>query len=79
MIQSQMIEKEEDLHRSLKHKPPVLMIICDEKLKRNERFLCSECLENFDSKVQLMSFQKVMQNIQNIKNRGGKKILRHSS
>ncbi|CAD8205199.1 unnamed protein product [Paramecium octaurelia] len=64
MIQSRMIEKEEDLHCSLKHKLPVLMIVCDGKLKRNERLLCSECLENFDSKVQLLSFKKAMQNIQ---------------
>ncbi|CAD8215020.1 unnamed protein product [Paramecium octaurelia] len=64
MIQSKMIEKEEELQCSLKHKLPVLMIVCDEKLKRNERLLCSECMENYESKSQLMSFKKVLQNIE---------------
>ncbi|CAD8169476.1 unnamed protein product [Paramecium octaurelia] len=68
MIQSKMIEKEEDLHCSLKHKLPVLMVVCDCKLKRNERLLCSECMENFESKVQIMSFKKVLENIQQNQN-----------
>ncbi|CAK79590.1 unnamed protein product (macronuclear) [Paramecium tetraurelia] len=64
MIQSKMIEKEEELQCSLKHKLPVLMIACDRKLKRNQRLLCSECMENLESKAQLMSFKKVLQNIE---------------
>ncbi|CAD8178353.1 unnamed protein product [Paramecium octaurelia] len=64
MIQSKMIEKEEELQCSLKHKLPVLMIVYDEKLKRNERLLCSVCMENFDSKAQLMNFNKVLQDIE---------------
>ncbi|CAD8177409.1 unnamed protein product [Paramecium octaurelia] len=53
-----MIEKEEELHCSLKHKIPILMVAFDTTLKRNERILCCQCMENLGSKAQLMSFKK---------------------
>ncbi|CAD8187646.1 unnamed protein product [Paramecium octaurelia] len=58
MIQSKMIETEEELHCSYKHKLPVLIDCLNEKL------LCSKCMENFESKAQLKSFKIVLQNIQ---------------
>ncbi|CAD8215299.1 unnamed protein product [Paramecium octaurelia] len=66
MIYSKMIEKEEDLHCSLKHQLPILMVNVDAKLKKNERLLCTECMENLESTAQLMSFKKISQNIREI-------------
>ncbi|CAD8197701.1 unnamed protein product [Paramecium octaurelia] len=68
MIYSKMIEKEEDLHCSLKHQLPILMVNCDANLKKNERLLCPECMENLESIAQLMSFKKINQYIQEIQN-----------
>ncbi|CAD8107897.1 unnamed protein product [Paramecium sonneborni] len=59
-----MKETEEDLFCSLKHKLPVLMIACDKDLKKNQRLLCSLCMENLESKTPLMSFKKALENIQ---------------
>ncbi|CAD8105307.1 unnamed protein product [Paramecium primaurelia] len=59
-----MIEKEEDLFCSLKHKLPVLMIACDKELKKNQRLLCPLCMENLEQKSQLMSFKKALENIE---------------
>ncbi|CAD8130605.1 unnamed protein product [Paramecium sonneborni] len=64
MIQSKMIEKMEDLFCSLNHKLPVLMISCDKDLKNNQRLLCSLCMENLESKTQIMSFKKTLENIE---------------
>ncbi|CAD8175716.1 unnamed protein product [Paramecium pentaurelia] len=64
MIQSKMIEKEEELLCSLKHKLPIQMVACDSNLKKNQRLLCPECMENLESKAQLMSFKKVLKNIE---------------
>ncbi|CAD8208994.1 unnamed protein product [Paramecium pentaurelia] len=55
MIQSKMIEKEEDLFCSQKHKLPVLMIACDKELKKNQRLLI---------KIPQMSFKKALENIE---------------
>ncbi|CAD8198464.1 unnamed protein product [Paramecium pentaurelia] len=58
-----MIEYEDELTQCLKHKVPILMINCDKQIKRNQRLLCSECMKNLESTVQLMSFQKVFDDI----------------
>ncbi|CAD8120200.1 unnamed protein product [Paramecium sonneborni] len=63
MIQSKMIENEEDLVCQYKHKHPIQMVSCDPSLKKNQRLLCSECMKTIDQQTKLISFQKVFQNI----------------
>ncbi|CAD8104251.1 unnamed protein product [Paramecium sonneborni] len=64
MIQSKMLEDEEELHCSFNHKLPILMVACDLKLKKNQRLLCSECIENLESQPQLMNFKKALKIIE---------------
>ncbi|CAD8214123.1 unnamed protein product [Paramecium pentaurelia] len=59
-----MIEKEEDLFCSQKHKLPILMITCDKELKKNQRLLCLQCMENLEPKSKLISFEKILENIE---------------
>ncbi|CAD8198817.1 unnamed protein product [Paramecium pentaurelia] len=64
MIQSKMIEKEEDLFCSQQHRLPVLMIACDNKLKKNERLMCQLCMENLEQKPEVIAFKKTLESIE---------------
>ncbi|CAK66911.1 unnamed protein product (macronuclear) [Paramecium tetraurelia] len=61
LINSLMIEKDVDLQCSKKHKLPIQMVVLDSKLTSNERLLCSDCLENFESNAKMVGLTKVLQ------------------
>lgn len=43
------------------------MVVFDSKLQKNERLLCSECLDTFDSDARTIGFKKVIQMIEDNK------------
>ncbi|CAD8117105.1 unnamed protein product [Paramecium sonneborni] len=62
-----MLESIEELYCSQKHNQPIQMVVFDSKLQRNERLLCSECMDNFDSDARTIGFKKVIQMIEDRK------------
>ncbi|CAD8096273.1 unnamed protein product [Paramecium primaurelia] len=66
MYKPKMIENEKNLHCQLKHQLPVSMVILDSKLTQNQRLLCQECIDNFESeqKYKTIGFKKIVQKIE---------------
>ncbi|CAD8188116.1 unnamed protein product [Paramecium octaurelia] len=73
MYKPQMIEKEKDFNCSMKHQLPITMVVLDHKFEINNRFLCHQCLEYFESDVKMVGFKKLIQTIEDNK----KKQLEH--
>ncbi|CAD8182646.1 unnamed protein product [Paramecium pentaurelia] len=60
MIQSKMIEKEDELVCSMNHKLPISMVVFDKSLENKKKLLCNECIDNLESKLNnSISFKKV--------------------
>ncbi|CAD8129392.1 unnamed protein product [Paramecium sonneborni] len=64
MHQSTMIELEKQLNCSQNHNQPIHMVVFDDKLKGQERLLCTICMETFESESKTIGFKKVMQMIE---------------
>ncbi|CAD8214569.1 unnamed protein product [Paramecium pentaurelia] len=64
MQQPKIIENEKDFCCSKGHKLPVVTIALDEKLSRNQRLLCTECLENIDIEGKAVGLKKMIQLIE---------------
>ncbi|CAD8215264.1 unnamed protein product [Paramecium octaurelia] len=64
MFQPKMIELEEQFNCSQNHNQPILMVLLDRNLKRDERLLCALCMENLEAETKIMGFKKVLQLIQ---------------
>ncbi|CAD8104101.1 unnamed protein product [Paramecium primaurelia] len=65
MYKPQMIENEKNLHCQMKHELPVQMVILDSKLTQNQKLLCQECINNFESSYnKTVGFKKVVQKIE---------------
>ncbi|CAD8199252.1 unnamed protein product [Paramecium octaurelia] len=64
MFQSKMIELEEQFNCSQNHKQPILMVLLDKNLKREERLLCAICMENIEAETKIIGFKKVLQLIE---------------
>ncbi|CAD8131100.1 unnamed protein product [Paramecium sonneborni] len=60
MFKPKMIENENDFCCSKGHKLPVLTIAVDPNLSRNQRLLCSECLENTDMDAKVIGLKKII-------------------
>ncbi|CAD8188886.1 unnamed protein product [Paramecium octaurelia] len=60
MLQPKMIELENQINCSQKHNLPILMVIFDKKLKREEHLLCAQCMENFESESKMIGFKKTL-------------------
>ncbi|CAD8124052.1 unnamed protein product [Paramecium sonneborni] len=58
-----MIEQDVDLQCSRNHNLPIQMVVFDPSLIKNERLLCSNCLEDFESNVKMVGLNKVLQSI----------------
>ncbi|CAD8156512.1 unnamed protein product [Paramecium pentaurelia] len=63
LINPFMIEQDIDLQCSKKHKLPIQMVVFDSKLTKNERLLCSDCIQDFESDVKMVGLSKVLQMI----------------
>ncbi|CAD8187994.1 unnamed protein product [Paramecium octaurelia] len=64
MFQSKMIELEEQFKCSKNHNQPILMVLLDKQLKREERLLCTICMENLEEETKMIGFKKVLKMIQ---------------
>ncbi|CAD8204364.1 unnamed protein product [Paramecium pentaurelia] len=53
----------------MKHELPLSMVILDSKLEQNQRLLCQECIDNFESeqKFKTIGFKKIIQKIEDNK------------
>ncbi|CAD8215324.1 unnamed protein product [Paramecium octaurelia] len=60
MIKPKMIENEKDFCCYQGHKLPVVTIALDPQLKRNQRLLCTECLENADLDAKVVGLKKMI-------------------
>ncbi|CAD8192920.1 unnamed protein product [Paramecium pentaurelia] len=69
MYKPKMIENEKNLHCLMKHELPVTMVILDSKLTQNQRLLCQECIDNFESEQtqKTIGFKKIVQKIEDNK------------
>ncbi|CAD8149863.1 unnamed protein product [Paramecium pentaurelia] len=61
MQKPKMIENEKDFCCSKGHKLPVVTIALDPKLSRNQRLLCTECLQNADINGKAVGLKKMIQ------------------
>ncbi|CAD8130572.1 unnamed protein product [Paramecium sonneborni] len=60
MIKPKMIENEKDFHCSKGHQLPVVTIAVDPQLSRNQRLLCTECLEDTDMDFKVVGLRKII-------------------
>ncbi|CAD8071337.1 unnamed protein product [Paramecium sonneborni] len=63
LIKSIMIEQDVDLCCSRNHKQPIQMVVFDPNLTKNERLLCQNCLEDFESNMKMVGLNKVLSSI----------------
>ncbi|CAD8209873.1 unnamed protein product [Paramecium octaurelia] len=61
MFKPKMIENEKDFFCTKGHKLPVVTIALDPKLSRDERLLCTECLENTCMDGKMVGLRKMIQ------------------
>ncbi|CAD8066623.1 unnamed protein product [Paramecium primaurelia] len=64
MYKPKMIENQQDFCCSKGHKLPVVTIALDPKLSRNQRLMCTECLENTYIDYKVVGLKKVIQEIE---------------
>ncbi|CAD8196457.1 unnamed protein product [Paramecium octaurelia] len=64
MFKPKMIENEKDFSCSQGHKLPVVTIALDPTLSMNQRFLCTECLENTDLDGRVVGLKKMISRIE---------------
>ncbi|CAD8132529.1 unnamed protein product [Paramecium octaurelia] len=60
MSKLKMIENEKDFCCCQRHKLPVVSIVLDPKLSRNQRLLCTECIENTDFDAKVVGLKKMI-------------------
>ncbi|CAD8079276.1 unnamed protein product [Paramecium sonneborni] len=61
MNQPKMIENEKDLDCQGKHKLPISMVVLDPKLRSNQRLLCQQCIDDYETDAKTIGFKKVIQ------------------
>ncbi|CAD8215389.1 unnamed protein product [Paramecium octaurelia] len=64
MFQPKMIENEKDICCQYNHGQPIHLVMLDPNIKMKERFLCIQCLENYDQNGRTMGFKKLIQHIE---------------
>ncbi|CAD8116024.1 unnamed protein product [Paramecium sonneborni] len=68
MFKSKMIENEKTLQCCLKHQLPIVSVILNPQLLKLQRLLCNQCSNNVDTLANVVSFEKIIQMIEQQQN-----------
>ncbi|CAD8131047.1 unnamed protein product [Paramecium sonneborni] len=61
MFKSKMIENEKTLQCALKHQLPIVQVILNPQISKEQRLLCNECLDSVDIEGKAVGFKKIIQ------------------
>ncbi|CAD8188625.1 unnamed protein product [Paramecium pentaurelia] len=64
MFKPKMIENEKSLQCSYKHNLPIVQVVLNPLLEKEQRLLCNECLDNVDIEGKAVGFKKIIQMIE---------------
>ncbi|CAD8179317.1 unnamed protein product [Paramecium pentaurelia] len=64
MFKTKMIENEKSLQCAYQHNLPIVQVVLNPLLKKEQRLLCNECLENVDIEGKAVGFKKIIQMIE---------------
>ncbi|CAD8110109.1 unnamed protein product [Paramecium primaurelia] len=64
MLKPQVIESQQNLICMNKHDLPISQVVWDPKLKYDQRLLCTQCVEDYESETRTMGYKKVFQIIE---------------
>ncbi|CAD8209813.1 unnamed protein product [Paramecium octaurelia] len=64
MYKPQVIESQQNLVCMNKHDLPISQVVWDPKLSFDQRLLCTQCVEDYDSETRTMGYKKVFQLIE---------------
>ncbi|CAD8121893.1 unnamed protein product [Paramecium sonneborni] len=68
-MKQKMIENEKDFVCQSQHQLPIQMILWEKNIDSQKRLLCSECMDDIESNINVRSFKKVIQKIQEKQNK----------
>ncbi|CAD8131304.1 unnamed protein product [Paramecium sonneborni] len=68
MFKSKMIENEKVLQYALNHQLPIVQVLLNSSIPKEQRLLCTECLDNADFEGKVIGFKKIIQMIEEQQN-----------